>query len=79
MLLNWSKVSIVFTSRTAITELKACSKALEADESGLLLLAVLAEDLLWWWDGVDGGRGSGSCLHIAHDGDVGDMGVLTGQ
>jgi hypothetical protein len=79
MFLNWSKVSIVFTSRTAIAELKACSQALEADESGLLLLTILAEHLLWWWDGVDGWRGSGGCLHVAHDGDVGDMGILAGQ
>lgn len=79
MFFNWSKVSIVFTSWTVVTELEACSQALEADESGLLLLAVLTEHLLWWWDGVDGWRGSGSCLYIAHDGDVGDVGVLTGQ
>lgn len=79
MIFYWSEVSIVFSSRTTVTKFEPSGETLEANECCLPLLAVLTKDLLWRGDGMHQGRGRGSRLNVAHDGDVGYMGIVTDQ
>ena len=78
MTLHGTKWPIVFSSGTGLTELEPGGEALEADECGEILLAVLTDGLHGCGDLVyDGGRAGTSPLglHVVHNGNVGHVGV----
>ena len=82
MLPHWAKGTVVLPTGTSIAKLEAGWQTLEADDCGHILSAVLTESSLGSRNLMNNLLPRGDilrCIHVVHDGDVGNVGFLADE